>query len=66
MFTRRNIHKHTWSPLNEETHKQTDHVVIYEGQHSNIFDFRYLRGSEYDTDHDVVVMKVRKRLSVSK
>jgi hypothetical protein len=35
-------------------------------RHSNILDVRYFRGADCDTDHYLVVAKVRERLAVSK
>jgi hypothetical protein len=34
--------------------------------HSSILDVRSFRGADYDTDHYLVVTKVRERLAVSK
>ena len=34
--------------------------------HSIIFDVQSFRGADYDTDHYIVVAKVRERLAISK
>jgi hypothetical protein len=41
-------------------------MSIDKGEHSNIFDLRSFRGLDSETDHYLVVAKVRNRLSVSK
>jgi hypothetical protein len=47
------------------THNQIDHVLIDRRGHSNILNVRYFRGAHCDTDHYLVVAKVRERLAVS-
>jgi hypothetical protein len=66
MFAHRNIHKHTWTSPEEKTHNQIDHVLIDGRRHSSILDHRSCRGSDCDTDHNLVVAEVRERLAVSK
>jgi hypothetical protein len=65
-FSHRDIHKHTWTFPDGVTHNQIDHVLIDKRQHSNILDVRPFRGSDCDTDHCLVVTKLRKRLAVNK
>jgi hypothetical protein len=66
MFPHCNIHKYTWTSPEGKTHKQIDHVFIDGRQHPSIPDVRSFRWADYDTDHYLVVAKVRKRLTVSK
>jgi hypothetical protein len=40
--------------------------LIDKRRHSNILDVRSFRGADYDTDHYLVVEKLRERISVSK
>jgi hypothetical protein len=40
--------------------------LIDKRRHSNILDIRSFRGADCDTDHYLVVAKLRKRISVSK
>ena len=66
MFPCRDIHKHTWTSPDGKTHNQIDHILIDRRRQSNILDVRSFRGAECDTDHYLVVAKVRERLAVSK
>ena len=62
----RNIHKHAWPSPGEKTHNQIDQILIDRRKHSSIFDVRSYGGAECDTDHYLVVAKVRERLAVNK
>ncbi|XP_038106723.1 craniofacial development protein 2-like [Culex quinquefasciatus] len=57
--------KYTWrSPQGSES--QIDHVVI-DGRHfSDIIDVRTYRGANVDSDHYLVMVKMRQRLSLAK
>jgi hypothetical protein len=56
----------TPGPLLEETQKQIDHILIDKRRHSNLLDVRSFRVGDCDTDHYLVVAKVKERLVVSK
>ena len=62
-FARKNIRKHTWRHPNGETCSQIDHVLV-DGRHfSDVLDVRTFRGPNIDSDHYLVVSKIRARLS---
>jgi endonuclease/exonuclease/phosphatase family metal-dependent hydrolase len=65
MFPHRKIHKYTWTSPQGNMHIQTDHVFIDRRWHSCILDVRSFKGADIDTDHYLVVAKVRERLVVS-
>ena len=49
-----------------KTHNQIDHILKDRRWHSSVLDVRSFRGADHDTDHYVVVAKVRERMAVSK
>jgi endonuclease/exonuclease/phosphatase family metal-dependent hydrolase len=66
MFPLPNIHKFTWTSPDGKTHNQIDHILIDRRGQSSVLDVRSFRGADCDTDHYLVVAKVRERLAVSK
>jgi hypothetical protein len=48
------------------THNQTDHILIDRRWNSSILDVQSFRAADFDTDHYIVVAKVRGRLAVNK
>ena len=63
MFPHRNIHKDTWTYPNGKTHNQIDHIFAERRWNSCILDVRSFRGADCDTDHYLVVAKIRERLA---
>jgi hypothetical protein len=47
-------------------HNQIDHILTDRRWLSSILDVRSFKGADRDTDHYLVVVKVRERLAVSK
>ena len=66
MLTHQNINKYTWTSPDGKTHNQIEHIFIDRRQQSSILDIRSFGGADCDTDHYLVVAKVRERLAVSK
>jgi len=66
MFPHWNIHKYTWTFPDGKTHNQIDHVLIDRRWHLSVRDVRSFRGADCDTDHYLVISKVRERLAVGK
>jgi endonuclease/exonuclease/phosphatase family metal-dependent hydrolase len=65
-FPHHNIYIHTWTSPDGVTHNHIDHVLIDKIRHSNTLGVRSFRGADCDTDHYLVVAKLRERISVSK
>jgi len=60
------MHKYTWTSPDGKTHNQIDQILIDRRRHSSILDVRSFRGVDCDTDHSLVVAKLRERLAVRK
>jgi hypothetical protein len=66
MFQHCNINNYTCTSPDGKAHNKADHTVINRRRHSGILDVQSLRTADCDTDHSLVVTKVRERLAVSK
>jgi hypothetical protein len=66
LFPHHYIHIFTWASADGKTHNQIDHILIERRGHSSILDVRSFRAADCDTDHYLVVVKVREKLAVSK
>jgi hypothetical protein len=62
----RNIHKYTWTSPDGKTHNQIDHILVDRRRHSDVLDVRSFRAADCDSDHYLVVAKVKERLAVNK
>jgi hypothetical protein len=66
MFPHCTVHKYTCTSLEGKMYNHIDHILIDSGRHSSILDAKFVRCADCDTDHYLVVAKVRERLAVSK
>jgi hypothetical protein len=66
MFPHRNIHKYTGTSPDGKTHNQIDHFLVDRRRLSSVLNVRSFRAADCDTDHYLVVAKVRERLAVNK
>ena len=62
-FPRKNIYKATWKSPDGTTCNQIDHVLIDKRHGSDIFNVRTCRGADIDSDHYLVKVSYRQRLS---
>jgi hypothetical protein len=49
-----------------KTHNQIGHILVDRRRHSNVLDVRSFRAADCDSDHCLVVTKVKERLAASK
>ena len=63
MLPHQNIHKNTWTSPDGKTHDQIDHILIDRRWQLSVLDLRSFRGADCDTDHYLVIAKVRERLA---
>jgi hypothetical protein len=58
--------KYTWMSPDRKPHNQIDHILVDMRRHSNVLDVLSFRAADCDSDHYLVVAKVRVRLAVNK
>jgi endonuclease/exonuclease/phosphatase family metal-dependent hydrolase len=63
MFPHHNIHKYTWTSPDGNNHNQIDHILIDKRRHSSVLDVQSFRAADCDTDHYLVVAKIRETSS---
>jgi hypothetical protein len=61
-FMHKRIHLQTWHSLDGYTFNQIDHCLIDARHFSDVIDFMARRGANIDSDHMLVVMKLRARI----
>jgi phosphoribosyl-AMP cyclohydrolase len=68
MFPHSNFHKFTWTSPDGKTHNQIDYILIVDTsrrRRSVVLDIRSFRTADCDTDHYLVVAKVKDKLEAS-
>jgi hypothetical protein len=65
MFPHHSIQKYTWLAPDGKTHNQIDHILVDRGRHSIVLDVRSFRAADCDSDHYLVVAKIRERLAAN-
>jgi endonuclease/exonuclease/phosphatase family metal-dependent hydrolase len=65
MCPHRNIHKYTWTSPDLKTDNKIDHILVDRRRHSNVLDIGSFRAVDRDSDHYLVVAKVRDRLAAN-
>jgi len=63
LFQHKRIHKETWRSPDETTSNQIDHVMIDSQHATDILVVKSCRGADCDSDHYMVKIKYRKRIS---
>jgi hypothetical protein len=64
-FPHKRIHKITWQSPDSDTENQIDHILIDSRHASTITDIRSYRGANIDSDHYLVKIKTKQRISGS-
>jgi hypothetical protein len=62
-FMHKQIHLETWHTPDGRNHNQIDHCSIDGWHFSDVFDVKARRGANIDSDHMLVVIKLRYRIS---
>jgi hypothetical protein len=66
MFPRQNLHEYTWTYTDGKIYNQIYYILVGRRWHSSTLDVRPLKETDYDTDHYLVIAKVREKLVASK
>ena len=63
LFNHKDICKLTWRAPDGQTFNQVDHLLIDVRHVSNVMDVRAFRGANIDSDHYLLISKIRSRIS---
>jgi hypothetical protein len=62
-FPHKKIYLATWRSPNGTTNNQTEHILIDARHKNNIMDVRTYRGANADSDHYLVITRIRAKIS---
>jgi len=62
IFQHRNINKPTWAAPDRSFESQIDHMIIDARHMSDLLDVRSYRGGNVDSDHYLVIARMRTRI----
>ena len=62
LFKHQNIHKYTWESPNGRDKNQIDHVLVNSRYRRSLLDVRTMRGADANSDHHLVMAKIRLKL----
>jgi hypothetical protein len=60
LLNRKDIYKMTWRSPDEQTFSQIEHLLIDARHVSNVMDERTFRGANVNSDHYLLISKIRK------
>jgi hypothetical protein len=63
MFEHKDIHKRTWQSPDGNMFNQIDHILIDVRHCSDLRDVRSYKGANIDSDHYLIISKIRSRIS---
>ncbi|CAG4970882.1 unnamed protein product [Colias eurytheme] len=66
MFDHKDIHKGTWKSPDGTTVNQIDHVLVDSRHGSNIEDVRTYRGADCDSDHFLLLIKIKAKIRIQR
>jgi hypothetical protein len=64
-FPYKGMHKITWRPPDGSGINQIDHVLIDTWHRSNLLDVQSYRGMNVDSDHFLIIAKLRPRINMA-
>ncbi|PNF23327.1 hypothetical protein B7P43_G15831, partial [Cryptotermes secundus] len=66
VFNHKDIHKRTWKCPDGNVFNQIDHILINVGHFSDLMDVSSYRGANIDSDHYLIISKIRSRISTAR
>jgi hypothetical protein len=65
-FPHKKVHLATWRSTDGTANNQIDHILIDAGHENNMMDVRTYRGENADSNHYLVITRIRAKISRSK